>query len=439
LKKRLFYCILFCLFLFLVSIVYGYTCSDGTCTESNSCGNQTTPSVCAQQNVAPLNVSCDKSSFYSVCIKGGFNCSNSTGGLYNSSGFEGCGYDGPNAAGTHMCETRNSTIFDCTICAGTDTCSAEDGLCNREFLTKNWYYCTEDGDDGVWNMSEHTEYGFDTPDFFVDSYGERPDMEWGSWGYWDVDLIVKGTDTPDDEHFFYCDNAEIDAWRYGWGTRYCANNVTEASWEAGCPAGWNENKTVVGTLSTEYTTCSWQDGGFATKIEFEISKLGNITELDNTDGNVIVNILDKTGNIFVSRKAAVGMYKVNMSIVMQGEKFNLTYDTDYTYNLSTSYGDYLYNFTTPGVLETANPVSTKMQFEIDSMNFANMNGVENDIVLTISNSTDDIVSRNADNGVYNTNMTIGMIGAKFSLFRNILYTLNISSSNGDFLYNFTLT
>lgn len=84
-----------------------------------------------------------------------------------------------------------------------------------------------------------------------------------------------------------------------------------------------------------------------TKIEFELDDLTGIPQLDNTNGTaVVVTISNVTGPV-VSRYAAAGVYLPNMTIVMQGDKFNLNYNTNYTYNLSTVYGDFLYNFTTP--------------------------------------------------------------------------------------------
>ena len=84
-----------------------------------------------------------------------------------------------------------------------------------------------------------------------------------------------------------------------------------------------------------------------TKIEGEISGLSGISELDNSDGtSVNVTIHNSTG-IVVSRNAAAGVYLANMTIVMTGAKFNLSYSADYIYNLSTIYGDFTYNFTTP--------------------------------------------------------------------------------------------
>jgi len=99
-----------------------------------------------------------------------------------------------------------------------------------------------------------------------------------------------------------------------------------------------------------------------TKIEGEISGLSGISELDNSDGtSVNVTIHNSTG-IVVSRNAAAGVYLANMTIVMTGAKFNLSYSADYIYNLSTIYGDFTYNFTTPshpglGALHTGQTTS----------------------------------------------------------------------------------
>jgi len=85
-----------------------------------------------------------------------------------------------------------------------------------------------------------------------------------------------------------------------------------------------------------------------TKIEGEISGFSGIASLDNSDGTSLnVTIHNSTGGVVVSRNAAAGIYNASMTIVMTGAKFNLSYSTDYTYNLSTEYGDFTYNFTTP--------------------------------------------------------------------------------------------
>jgi len=86
-----------------------------------------------------------------------------------------------------------------------------------------------------------------------------------------------------------------------------------------------------------------------TKMEFELDDLTGISQLNNTNGTaVVVTIHNATdGSLVVQRYAAAGIYLPNMTIVMQGNKFNLSYNTLYTYNLSTVYGDFLYNFTTP--------------------------------------------------------------------------------------------
>jgi len=85
-----------------------------------------------------------------------------------------------------------------------------------------------------------------------------------------------------------------------------------------------------------------------TKVENEISGFSGISQLDNSDGtSVNVTIHNSTGGTVVSRNAAAGIYLENMTIVMAGAKFNLSYGTNYIYNLSTIYGDFTYNFTTP--------------------------------------------------------------------------------------------
>jgi len=85
-----------------------------------------------------------------------------------------------------------------------------------------------------------------------------------------------------------------------------------------------------------------------TKIDFEISGFSGISSLNNSDGeSVVISIFNDSG-VVVSRNAVAGVYLPNMTITMSGAKFNLSYSTKYTYNLSTIYGNFLYNFTTPG-------------------------------------------------------------------------------------------
>jgi len=91
-----------------------------------------------------------------------------------------------------------------------------------------------------------------------------------------------------------------------------------------------------------------QASTLTTKMEFEIGSLSGITQLDNSNGgSVNVSILNSAGGEVVTRKAAAGVYKINMSIIMTGAKFDLNYGTNYTYRLITTYGNFSYNFTTP--------------------------------------------------------------------------------------------
>jgi len=87
---------------------------------------------------------------------------------------------------------------------------------------------------------------------------------------------------------------------------------------------------------------------FLTKVDFEISGFSGISSLDNSNGtDVVISIINSSGDVVVSRNAVAGVYLENMTLTMSGAKFNLSYSTQYTYNLSTIYGDFLYNFTTP--------------------------------------------------------------------------------------------
>jgi len=103
-----------------------------------------------------------------------------------------------------------------------------------------------------------------------------------------------------------------------------------------------------------------QASTLTTKVELEISSISGITQLDNSDGSsVSVSIINSTGGVIVTRNAAAGIYKTNMSIVMIGAKFNLNYSTNYTYRLITIYGNFSYNFTTP-----TDPVPAVYNFSI---------------------------------------------------------------------------
>lgn len=86
---------------------------------------------------------------------------------------------------------------------------------------------------------------------------------------------------------------------------------------------------------------------YLTKIDLEISGFDGINSLNNSDGNSVRISIFNTSGIIVSRNAVAGIYLNNMTLTMSGNKFYLNYASNYTYNLSTIYGDFLYNFTTP--------------------------------------------------------------------------------------------
>jgi len=86
---------------------------------------------------------------------------------------------------------------------------------------------------------------------------------------------------------------------------------------------------------------------FQTKVQLEIDSITGVSELDNSDGtSLLITITNSTG-VVVSRNAEEGIYNAGDIIAITGEKFSLDYATDYTYNLSTSYGDFIYSFSTP--------------------------------------------------------------------------------------------
>lgn len=86
---------------------------------------------------------------------------------------------------------------------------------------------------------------------------------------------------------------------------------------------------------------------FETKIELELTGLTGISQIDNSDGTSVQITIHNSTGIVAASNASAGVYASGMVIPMTGSKFYLSYATDYTYNLSTQYGDFLYNFTTP--------------------------------------------------------------------------------------------
>ena len=87
---------------------------------------------------------------------------------------------------------------------------------------------------------------------------------------------------------------------------------------------------------------------FGTKIELELTGLTSISQIDNSDGvSVKISIHNAAGGLVQSMDAVAGIYTVGMVIPMTGSEFSLSYATDYTYNLSTIHGEFLYDFTTP--------------------------------------------------------------------------------------------
>jgi hypothetical protein len=115
----------------------------------------------------------------------------------------------------------------------------------------------------------------------------------------------------------------------------------------------NMKKVMVLVLCVMFSLVSVSAGELLTKIDFEISGFSGIDSLNNSDGtSVVISIFNSSG-VVVSRNAVRGVYLENMTITMSGAKFNLSYSTAYTYNLSTIYGDFLYNFTTPASLGTS--------------------------------------------------------------------------------------
>jgi len=107
-----------------------------------------------------------------------------------------------------------------------------------------------------------------------------------------------------------------------------------------------------------------------TKIEFQISGLSGVSQLDNTAGTSVKVYISNSTGIVVSRNAAAGIYLNNMTVSMTGDKFNLSYATSYTYILSTIYGNFSYNFTTPTAPSTA--VGIKTSFNDTKSYFTNM-------------------------------------------------------------------
>jgi hypothetical protein len=109
-----------------------------------------------------------------------------------------------------------------------------------------------------------------------------------------------------------------------------------------------KRKIILLLISLLFCVSIVQASVLTTKLDLELDVISGITQLDNSDGDsVSVSILNSTGGVVVTRNAAAGIYKTNMSIIMTGNRFNLNYSTNYTYKLITTYGNFSYNFTTP--------------------------------------------------------------------------------------------
>lgn len=106
--------------------------------------------------------------------------------------------------------------------------------------------------------------------------------------------------------------------------------------------------------------------GFQAKVSFELSDLGSIGELDNSDGSSIYITIHDGGSVVAERYAVKGVYLANSTIIMQGDKFNLDYETEYTYNLSTIHGNFYYDFTTPGDPTSPEYVSEGLEMDLDA-------------------------------------------------------------------------
>ena len=94
---------------------------------------------------------------------------------------------------------------------------------------------------------------------------------------------------------------------------------------------------MIGGVSAEYQT----------KVGLELSSLDGINWIDNTNGDSVLVTIHSGTNEVVSRYASPMTYMENSTVTMQGDKFSLNYGTDYVFNLSTDYGNFYYNFTTP--------------------------------------------------------------------------------------------
>ena len=99
---------------------------------------------------------------------------------------------------------------------------------------------------------------------------------------------------------------------------------------------------------------SFASAEFQTKVGLELSSLEGINWIDNGDGDSVkVTIHNAADNgVVESRNASKGTYYPDSTITMVGDKFNLSYGTEYIYNLSTDYGNFYYNFTTPAAPST---------------------------------------------------------------------------------------
>jgi len=117
-----------------------------------------------------------------------------------------------------------------------------------------------------------------------------------------------------------------------------------------------------------------QASTLTTKLELSLNAMSGITQLDNSDGDsVSVSILNSAGGEVVTRNAVVGIYTPDMSIVMDGEDFELDCNTDYTYVLITTYGNFSYNFTTPSSLDDIAAKVDALDAKLNNISSAGVN------------------------------------------------------------------
>ena len=178
---------------------------------------------------------------------------------------------------------------------------------------------------------------------------------------------------------------------------------------------------------------------YKTKIAFELTNIEGVKNIDNLDGeSVKATIHRNDGSVVVSRDVPSFIYEPGDTIVMKGTNYSLEYDTQYTYNLSTVYGNLYYGFTTPPPpLPLAQSDNARIFFDIISISGGNpLNNIDGSLSTLVNNGASTIVSRSAEDFSYDDGDTVVMEGSYFNMGCDTTYTYELDTSVGSFYYDF---